>query len=90
MNLSKVYYKYGNYEAISVLQGQYLAIKYKSRLLGREERYGFFDLPATEAKGIKEYYMFSAYSLQNSGGDGHEIPWSYQWNTLVQLTDSRL
>lgn len=77
MTLSKVYYKYGNYEAISVLQGQYLAIKYKSRLLGREERYGFFDLPATEAKGIQEYYMFSAYSLQNSGGDGHEIPWNY-------------
>lgn len=90
ITISKVYYKYGNYEAVSASRGAYLAIKYKSRLLGREERYCFFDVAANESKSPKEYYMFSGYSVQNTGGDGHEIPWVFSGNTVAHLNSDNL
>jgi hypothetical protein len=34
--------------------------------------------------------MFAGYSLQNSGGDGHEIPWSFSGSTLIHLNDAHL
>ena len=43
ISIDKIFYKYGDYEAVSVNVADFLAVKYKSRLLGREERYALFD-----------------------------------------------
>lgn len=79
MTISKVFYKYGNYESVSAERENYLAIKYKSKLLGREERYGFFDIDGVSdgIRAIKEYYMFAGYSLQNGAPGSLEIPWIF-------------
>jgi hypothetical protein len=92
ITINRVFYKYGNYEALSASRGDYLAIKYKSRLLGREERYAFFDLavPSNDSRSTKEYYSFSGYSIQNGGGDESEIPWLFQATTLIQLNNDYL
>ena len=34
--------------------------------------------------------MFAGYSLQNSGGDGHEIPWIFSGSTLIHLNNALL
>lgn len=77
ITISRVFYKYGNYEAISAANGDYLAIKYKSKLLSREERYGFFDLsaPVSLRSPTKEYYTFAGYSIPSGGEGDVEIPW---------------